>query len=162
MDITGHDTIFLTSNNGRVVLTGLLSKLQNRWPSAIATICDSESIRAVAIHDKVALLPNACGHVHISRDEEMDRIFDECGYEVLSNGEGPLSVYFHRLAGATLKANIREAFYQTDFGLAASDFDVTIAFSDLSMITVVTSESPEANAFARWITDVVQELCTIS
>jgi hypothetical protein len=159
MEITGFDYIVITPETPVNVFMEIFQAIKSKWPLHYVEM-DGSKIVWGAKTTPQQLLDKSEGVVHFSRDKDMDACFNDNGYYLGSDGEGPFSLFFSRLGFVTIEADVKTLAYESEIDLKKDDFMAVICGKEFYMMTLVTPEDPIQDKFSNWLVDLMIKACT--
>jgi hypothetical protein len=98
--ITGHDTVFVAGGQVDRAIQAMLDDRYHRWPEMVAAIGGVATDGFQPWPTVREALPAGEGEVLIARDTAMEQHWDDLGYSLIEDAEGPFAVSAsHRSAG---------------------------------------------------------------
>jgi hypothetical protein len=134
--ITGVDTVFVVAGAVASNIGAFLDDLQTRWPNLrVAIGDDGETFRSWSLGSRG--LPESAGQLLIARDEEMEAFWEDSGYELDSNDEGPLAIAYQAANWTDLKIKLMQDPYLRS-GFSFSPYDASLIGRNYYLVSIVT------------------------
>ncbi|HEX5115506.1 MAG TPA: hypothetical protein VFW65_09960 [Pseudonocardiaceae bacterium] len=136
--MSGVDRVIISPGSPVVALRRFLDGWGARWPdmrTAVDGVLGSEFFRW---HDVRPALPDGQGEILVARDAAMNDDWDEHGYRLLPEGEGPFYILYRRAP-----TNLRVLALQDPFGLdyRFEPYERELVGGGLSLVTVVLPDA---------------------
>lgn len=162
MHLTSYDNYIVTSKNPQVIVFELYRTILSKWPSVIVLNESDEEEPFKGKFPSINLFPKSEGALYFCRDAAMNKHWDENGYSLLSDGEGPFAFrYFEKI-------NYKFSFQMIDDFTALENNGINCCPESLINaiglnyfdITLTTPSSPEDNVFSKFLLDLVSKTCS--
>ncbi|WP_327039675.1 hypothetical protein [Micromonospora maris] len=128
----------------------MLDDLHGRWPNMLVAL-DGPFLPWRRTRAQV---PAGAGEVYVARDAQMERRWDDVGYSLMEQGEGPFAVLYEPCRHPTVEIRLDEDPYDRR-GFGFEPYSATLVTAGLSMVTVVT---PDADSpFSRGLIDALKQ-----
>jgi hypothetical protein len=148
--ITGFDTVIVTAAPVDSGIRTMLDELRRRWPSLRVALAGGGAFTpwAIARH---AMAANA-GEILVARDARMEHRWDEEGYCLMEDGEGPFALLYQPAARPVVEVRFNDDPYGRESRF--EPYSATVVMAGLSLVTVVTPD--EDSPFSRNIRSLLQ------
>ncbi|WP_093657879.1 hypothetical protein [Streptomyces radiopugnans] len=155
--ITGFDQVVVVPGPAPVVIERFLGRWRVRWPGLrVAVDTDEAEADFSPWLPGRHRLPAGQAEVLLSRDEDMESLWDTEGYSLDRRGEGPVAFFYQPARWHSLKLKTLEDPYP-HAGLKHQPYPVTLAGAGFSLVTIVTPD--EESDFSRSVSDAFLECC---
>ncbi|MBL6280349.1 hypothetical protein JMF97_29735 [Micromonospora fiedleri] len=91
--ITGYDTVLVTSAPVDAGIRGMLDDLHGRWPNMVVALGGEQVGPFLPWRSTHTQVPAGAGEVYVARDTQMERRWDDVGYSLMEQAEGPFAVH---------------------------------------------------------------------
>ncbi len=164
MELTGYDHYIVTSQSPRYIAWELYRSVLSQWPAMIVLNETDEIEPFKGKTSGLKLFPESQGELYFCRDREMNLHWEEYGYSLMPDGEGPFAFRYIK------KMNYRFSFRMIDDFTALENSGINgcpeslinaigLDFYDL---TLTTPGYPEENEFSKSLLEFIQKLCHAS
>lgn len=150
MDITGYSTDFVVDSTFPVGLKRFVLRQQERWPGLYLYGEPSSSIQLADWQPPVAVGEDYSEIITFSSGEAMESFWEENGYTLNAEGEGPVSVFYANRPHALLAGEVRNV-ECAEAGSAQSVEGVGLLLSEYFAVSLVTPDDPSTDAFSGQI-----------
>jgi hypothetical protein len=134
--ISGHDTVLLAPGRPGERVAAFIGDLAERWPSPLLSVDDADFRPWTA---SSPALPPDQAEILLARDEAMWNAWDEKGYHLSADGDGPLMVAYRPCPVDHLNVLALDDPYGRT-GFAYEPYEVHLITVDLSLVTIVTPD----------------------
>ncbi|WP_306206872.1 hypothetical protein [Actinoplanes sp. RD1] len=151
--ITGYDSVMIARSPAGPAVRAMLDGLHNRWPHMLVGRSEAEETAIgpflpwLRTRDHV---PAGTGELYVARDKGMEKDWDDYGYDLRDDGEGPFAVLYRPSPRSTTAIRVDEEPYE-DRGFRFSPHPAVLVTAGLSLITMVTPD--EGSPFSRDLRD---------
>ena len=149
---SGVDQVIISPASPVVALRRFLDGWGARWPdmrTAVGGVLGSEFFRW---HDVRPALPDGQGEILVARDAAMNDTWDEHGYRLLPEGEGPFYILYSRAPTALRMLALQDPFA---LGYQFEPYEMELVGTGLHLVTVVL---PDADSdFSRSVMAAVRD-----
>ncbi|AXE24702.1 hypothetical protein C0216_15670 [Streptomyces globosus] len=150
MDFSGYATDLVLGGSPGDLFRRFSSKLAERWPAYLQNGADHRSFDFGAI----VLDPEGDrGESEVatfSRDLAMEDFWEEQGYALGADGEGPFAVFYKPFRQFSVKVD-----RGVEVGTGADWHDSFILVPEGFHVSLVTPEDPSSDPFSGWVRDVL-------
>ncbi|WP_305784403.1 hypothetical protein [Symbioplanes lichenis] len=147
--VTGYDSVIIARSPAGPGIRAMLDALHTRWPAMLVGRSTAEETGI----DPFLPWPRArgdvapeAGELYVARDATMEQDWDDYGYDLRPDGEGPFAVLYRPLPHPATTISLTE-----DPASRPDPYDAVLITAGLSLITVVTPD--ETSPFSRDIHD---------
>jgi hypothetical protein len=149
--ITGDDTVLVACGPVPAAIERFLGRWSARWPH-IRVASGAEDADAFSPWVPGAMqLDELSGQVLVARDEDMVAGWDDSGYVLDPQGEGPFSLAYEPAGWQSLKVMaLEDPYVRTGFGY--EPYEISLVGAGLQMITVV---APGEGPFRHAVVDAL-------
>lgn len=147
--ISGYDGVLVGRSPAGPGVRAMLDEMHTRWPgmlvgrSAATTAGIGPFLPWLQVRDQV---PAEAGELYVARDAGMEQDWDESGYDLRDDGEGPFAVLYQPSPRSTTAIRFEQQPY-SDQGLGFDPYEAVLVTAGLSLITLVTPD--EESLFSR-------------
>jgi hypothetical protein len=153
--ITGYDTVLVTPRPPGDPVSAFIGDLARRWPS-LRTSVDDAGFRPWSGGGTAPspALPSDEAEILLARDEAMLAAWDEEGYHLSDDGDGPLMVAYRPCPVPRLNVLALDDPYGHT-GFAYEPYEVLLIGAGLYLVTIVTPDRD--SAFSREMRESLTE-----
>jgi hypothetical protein len=153
--ISGVDQVIVSPADPASGLRQFLNGWSERWPdmrTAVDGVLGSEFFRWRDIRPD---LPHKRGEILVARDLRMNEDWDEYGYRLGVDGQGPFYILYRQAPAGSLPMQALRDPFENDLSDGFEPYEVQLVGSGLSLITIVL---PDADSeFSRSVMSAVSE-----
>lgn len=152
--ITGYDTVLITSTPVDAGIRAMLDDLNGIWPNMLVAF-GGEHVGPLPWRRTRAQVPAGADEVYVARDAEMERRWDDVGYSLMAQAEGPFAVLYQPSSQPAVEIELNEDPYRPR-GLGFEPYPATLVTAGLSLVTIVT---PDADSpFSRGLIEALRQV----
>jgi hypothetical protein len=138
--ISGADSVLVIAGHGGPAAVRFLDEWAQRWP-AMRVALDGPEVYADGgwpeVRDQVA--PDAA-EILVARDKDMNAAWEEHGYDIPGDPEGPFAVYYQPCPARRFTAQVTTDPYDRGSEFAFDPYEVQVVGAGLSLVTLVTPD----------------------
>lgn len=135
--ITGFDSVFIADGSISEKIQQFLNEWLLRWPKLRVSL-DNESVDVFAEWSSSNFsISEGSARILVARDISMEASWDERGYVLDSQEEGPFCIAYEPFRRNELRATALDDPYMRS-GFRYDPYEITIVGSQLYLVTVVT------------------------
>ncbi|MEZ6044908.1 MAG: hypothetical protein R3C11_04880 [Planctomycetaceae bacterium] len=123
---------------------------------------DSDNNQTSKVGEKVAIEENTLRcwvEAYNCRDEEMDEFWEENGYALMPNGQGPFGVTIFNVENKPYSIMISQDPLNEERSIPAEPLEAYLIGRNLICICVITPDSIDHDDFSKQIYDELMSLC---
>ncbi|WP_433130019.1 hypothetical protein ACQPWW_06225 [Micromonospora sp. CA-240977] len=154
MEITGVDTLVMVPFDARPAVTAFVRGMRRLWPSALIEFDDGKGATTTAFVD-ASRFPTH-GELTFARDGVMDEHWEEHGYAPMSDGSGPVALFYEIHRSLVMKVDVAGE-GGLDDGPLSGWTEVELALPEATALTLVTHAAPIEDAFCATILALLRE-----
>ncbi len=152
--ITGYDTILITGAPVDAGIRAMLDGLHGTWPSLVVALGGEHVGPFLPWRSRRGQVPAGTGEVYVARDAEMEQRWDDVGYSLMEQAEGPFAVLYQPASQPAVEIQLNDDPYERK-GFGFDPYPATLVTAGLSLVTVVT---PDADSpFSRGIINALSQ-----
>jgi hypothetical protein len=151
--MTAHDLVFLASGSPAGAVRRLLDGRAGTWSQMIVAVNEVRDGAFRAWPELRDAIPVDRGEVLVARDAVMEQWWDESGYELNEEGEGPFAVLYRRAEPGRVDIELRQDPYGRDFGAPFQPYPATLVLAGLWLVTLVAPD-PDSEFTKRLVKDL--------
>ncbi len=140
MMISGADNVLVIAGPGGAPVVRFLDGWAQRWP-AMHVALDGPEVYADGgwpdVRDQVAA---DAGEILVARDKEMDAAWEEHGYDIPGEPEGPFVIYYQPCSVRQFTAQVTADPYEQGTDYIFNPYEVRVVGAGLSLVTLVTPD----------------------
>jgi hypothetical protein len=147
--ITGYDSVMIAPSPAGPGIRAMLDGMHTRWPGMLVGRSEAKTAGIGPFLPWLQArreVPAATGELYVARDLGMEKDWDEFGYDLREDGEGPFAVMYEPSLRSTTAICIKEEPY-SDRGFGFDPYDAVLVTAGLSLITMVTPD--QESLFSR-------------
>ncbi|QDU78857.1 hypothetical protein Pla110_05610 [Polystyrenella longa] len=161
MDITGVSNVLYTDISLDSFRKKSVQYVLGLWPSVIGTFISPDNSDLTLVADKIAeshKLSDSWVEAYFCRDDEMDEFWENNGYEVMPDGEGPFGILLcERFKGISTIEGFQES--KPEDGTHPPDpYSTLLISNNLSVIDILTPGLVEEDPFSESIFKNILEI----
>jgi hypothetical protein len=141
MIITGADTVLVVAGHGGAAAVRFLDGWARRWP-AMWVALDGPGAPPEGgwpeVRDRVAA---DVGVILVARDEQMSAAWEEHGYDIPGEPEGPVAVWYQPCPARRFTALATTDPYARPGEFLFDPYEVAVIGAGLSLVTLVTPDA---------------------
>lgn len=136
--ISGHDTVLVCGGDIRMQINRFLVERLRDWPELRASVSGESSGEFVPWSHCGLTLPLE-GEILVARDEAMEAAWDEFGYEIGSDAEGPFAIYYQMVKQSVIPVTaLADPYGRTEFQFES--YELFLLGRGLWLVTLVTPD----------------------
>jgi hypothetical protein len=140
MMISGADNVLVVAGHGGTAVVRFLDGWAQRWPGMRVAL-DGPEVYADGgwpdVRDQVAA---DRGEILVARDKDMDVAWEEHGYDIPGEPEGPFAVFYRPCPATQFTAQVTTDPYDRGGDLIFNPYEVQVVGAGLSLVTLVTPD----------------------
>lgn len=142
--ITGYDTVFLAAAPVDSAIRDLLDEVAARWPEMLVLTAEGDEDGDFRPWSEARpSVPSDEGRVLVAKDTAMVSFWDENGYELTAEGDGPFTILYQPMERTSLPVSALEDPYSRSGGAGFDPYEVRLLGSSFSLVTVVTPDDTD-------------------
>ncbi|WP_330464120.1 hypothetical protein [Micromonospora zamorensis] len=154
MEITGVDTPIVVPFDGRPAVAAFVHGMRRLWPSALIGFDDGEGSPTTDF-DHPSGFP-ARGELTFARDDAMDEHWADHGYAAMSDGAGPVALFYNIHRNLVVDVDVAGEGGLGD-GPLSGWTEVELALPEATALTLVTHAPPAEDVFCAAILTLLRE-----
>ncbi|MBQ0981680.1 hypothetical protein [Micromonospora sp. M61] len=154
MEITGVDTLIMVPFDGRPSVAAFVHGMRRLWPSALIGFDDGKGTTATDLADATSF--PAHGELTFARDGAMDEHWEKGGYAPMSDGSGPVALFYEIHRSLVVEVDVAGD-GGLDDGPLSGWTEVELAMPEATAFTLVTHAAPIEDAFCATILTLLRE-----
>ena len=161
MHPTGYEHYIITSKSPQLIAFELFKAILSKWPSALVLNESDEDDPFNGSLPRIEVLPKFNGELYFCRDEEMNDHWDENGYSLLDDGEGPFAFIYSEKSNHNFSFEMIDDFTKFETtGIQCCSESVISAFGmNYFDLILITPADPKDNPFSKWLLESVIQGC---
>ncbi|MEV6850923.1 hypothetical protein [Actinoplanes sp. NPDC051411] len=140
--ISGYDSVVIARSPAGAGIRAMLDGVHARWPGMLVGRSEAEMAGIGPLlpwRQARGGVPAEAGELYVARDARMKKDWDEFGYDLGDDGEGPFAVLY----GPSPRPTTAIRFEQEpgeDQGFRFDPYEAVLVTAGLSLVTIVTPD----------------------
>ncbi|MET8526227.1 hypothetical protein [Micromonospora sp. NPDC005172] len=148
------DTPVVVPFDARPAVAAFVDLMRRLWPSALVGFDDGEGTTTTDLADATSF--PAHGELTFARDGSMDEHWQECGYAPMSDGPGPVALFYEIHRSLVVQVNVAGEGGPDD-GPLSGWTGVELALPVATTLTLVSHAAPTEDTFCATVLALLRE-----
>lgn len=148
------DTLVVVPFDARLAVAAFVDGMRRLWPFALIGFDDGKGTTTTDLADATSF--PAHGELTFARDGAMDEHWEERGYAPMSDGSGPVALFYEIHRSLVVEVDVAGD-GGLDDGPLSGWTDVELALPEATALTLVTHATPTEDAFCATILALLRE-----